>query len=158
MQKYCGSKDKINMLRVEDIKHRLKVTAFARQCDKFNIPMLLRDTLLIEPNAMRQLRYKAKSKSHLNKLTKRGHQPAYNDPTKWPNARYADYHATLYQNTAAGATSSTMDTQTKATALARAFPHKIEDVMITTQDDTSVVVHQALRTPMQDVWSDALTI
>ena len=157
MQTYAPlPKDKIGRLTTNDLKNRKAVAEFGRKCDHGNITMLWRDTFLIDPGAMRQLQQEAFSKRHFNQLTRAPEQAAYKDPNTWPNAQFAQYHATLYQNTAAGATSGTQDTQTKATALARAFPHTMENTTIATTDDISTVVHEALRGPLEEVWPEAL--
>jgi hypothetical protein len=56
MQTYAPPpKDKIGRLTTNDLKNRKVVAEFGRKCDQGNVTMLLRDTFLIEPSAMRIL-------------------------------------------------------------------------------------------------------
>ena len=90
-------------LHAEDISNKNTIVSFTQKCVRYNIPMLLRDTLMIDANASTVMRQQTQTMKHYNLVSRGTSKPAYEDPCTWPNSHYLDYYVELYPDMGAGA-------------------------------------------------------
>ena len=107
MHKYCVITNKGatlgQQLHQSDILNKNTIVNFTQKCIRHNIPMLLRDTLMFDANALTAMQQQARVMRHFNQVSKRDFKPAYEDPCKWPNSHYLDNYVELYPDINAGA-------------------------------------------------------
>ena len=107
--------------------------------------MLLRDTLMLDANALTVMQQQAQNMKHFNLVSNGDFKPAYEDPCKWPNSHYLDYYVELYPDTAAGASDHTAKAAINAQNAAITFCRQMEVVELTNVSSIATTIHKALR-------------
>ena len=161
MHKYCvitnkGSTTLGQQLHSQDILNRSTIVSFTQKCVRNNIPMLLRDTLMFDVNALTAMQQQARVMKHFNQVNRRDFKPAYEDPCKWPNSHYLDYYGELYPDMNAGASDHGAKATLNAQNAAIAFCQKMENVELTNVSSIVTTIHRALRSKLIEIQPESV--
>jgi hypothetical protein len=162
MHKYCvtgkGENAPTRQLTSDALTNRQKIATFAQTCIRLDIPMLLRDTFVIEANALQNIQSKAQVQTHFQLATRRDARPAHKNPTTWPNDRYLEYFLELFPDKTSGATANQANADNAAQKAARDFCHTMEKTYVTNVDDVADTVSNALRAKLQVTYPYGLIV
>jgi len=160
MHKYVtnsrGEKLQTQQLPSAEVRNRGKLRSFAQSCSATNVPWLLRDTLLIDQNALIELQAATSGMQQYNEVLKKDAKPAHNDPTRWPNDRWWDYYVELFPDPTGKGTTNSAHALTAALNDGRAFCHTMENAMVLTVNAVPTFVFDALRKKLSTTLPDAL--
>jgi len=160
MHKYIvsskGEKMQVRQLLNTDVNTRTKVNTFSLKCITSNVPWLLRDSFLIDANALLKIQGTATAMKRFNKALSMDAKPAHNDPTTWSNDHYWEYFTELFPDSAGGGTANTAHAHTVALQQGRDFCHVMEHAVVTKVEECSTFVFDALRNKLAASFPDAL--
>ena len=156
MHKYCLTNSRASVTPRQVLSNDITLHAVSQmiqKCIMHNIPMLLRDTMIIDCGAIEVMQQQARAIKHTNLALRGDPKPGFEDPCTWPNHHYIDYFKGIYPDKASKGASLT---DHQAQRFAKEFCYHMETISHVEITTLVKTISDALRNKLFAIAPDAI--